>query len=131
VAESLREHFHLFAYGTLRRDGASASMLRDCEFIGAGTVNGVLYNIDNQFPALVLYGNAPVSGDVWRCPAAMLPTLDAYERIEEGLFRRIGVNVEVGEGEIASWVYVAGSGLSRKLSANHRIASWPAGVKTT
>lgn len=126
VVTELRTHFNLFAYGTLRRGGSATSLLRGCEHIGIGATGGVLYDIDGEFPALVLYGATPVHGDVWRCPNEVLQLLDTYERVDAGLFRRVGVTVRVGpnEAKTSCWAYVAGPYLSRKLSPGRRIARW-------
>ena len=82
----------------------------------------MLYDIDGEYRALVLYGNSPVPGDVWRCPTSLLPILDEYEGVQHGLFRRIGVNVKLDEGSevVGCWVYVAGPGLSEKLRPSSR-----------
>jgi gamma-glutamylcyclotransferase (GGCT)/AIG2-like uncharacterized protein YtfP len=124
VAE-LRTHFHLFVYGTLQSGGSAASLLRDCELIAQGSIGGVLYDIDGQYRALVMYGSTPVYGEVWRCPAELLPLLDSYERVDDGLFRRIGAyaSVEGSAEPVACWTYVAGPALSRKLIPARRIAS--------
>lgn len=123
----LRTHFHLFAYGTLRRGGESVSVLSGCEHVALGEVGGVLYDINGEHPALVLYGNAPVKGDIWRCPNDLLAVLDELEGVAKGLFRRVGVNVRsVGSSAVvACWTYVAGPALSQKLLPNRRIAHWP------
>ncbi|MGQ0563059.1 MAG: gamma-glutamylcyclotransferase family protein [Gemmatimonadota bacterium] len=113
---ALRTHFHLFAYGTLRANGGADSLLRDCERIGRGTVGGVLYDIDGEYPALVLYGSRPVAGDIWRCPNELLGSLDAYEGVNDGLFRRVGVAVD----GIACWTYVAGPALAHQLTPLNR-----------
>jgi gamma-glutamylcyclotransferase (GGCT)/AIG2-like uncharacterized protein YtfP len=120
--------FDLFVYGTLRTGGAANDALAGCERVGDGTVNGILYDIDGRFPALVLYGDAPVRGEVWRCPAAMLPGLDAYESTDDGLFRRVAVQVATGNGDLPCWTYAAGPALSRKLTPDRRLAEgcWPA-----
>src|SRR5690606_24268332 len=79
--------FHLFTYGTLRRGvGAADTLLRRCERVGGAAVPGTLYDIDGRFPALVLAGTHRVEGDVWRCPADVLPDLDRYEGVAHGLF---------------------------------------------
>ena len=125
VAE-LRRHFNLFVYGTLRRDGKAASVLRACEHVGTGEVGGVLYSIEGEYPALVLYGNSLVSGEIWRCPNELLGTIDAYEGVDEGLFRRVGVRVRTeSQAGLPCWTYVAGPALSRKLLPTRRIAHWP------
>lgn len=123
----LRTHFHLFVYGTLRAGSNASALLGDAEWLGAAQVGGVLYNIDDEFPALVLYGNTPIAGEVWRCASDLLPRLDAYEGVDKGLFRRIGVEVEQPgrAGKIACWTYVAGPALSRKLVPAQRIETWP------
>ena len=118
-------HFHLFVYGTLRSNGAGASLLAEGELIGEGSVGGVMYDMDGAYPALVLYGNIPVRGEVWRCPASSLWSLDEYEGVPEGLFRRIGVEVKMEDGSMQGcWAYVAGPKLSRKLTPARRINSW-------
>ena len=121
----MNTHFHLFVYGTLRSNGAGASLLADGELIGEGSVGGVLYDIDGAYPALVLYGETPVRGEVWRCPAPVLLTLDEYEGVSDGLFRRIGVEVEMEDASVKGcWTYVAGPKLSRKLMPARRINVW-------
>jgi gamma-glutamylcyclotransferase (GGCT)/AIG2-like uncharacterized protein YtfP len=116
--------FQLFAYGTLRSGGAASHMLRDAEHMGAGQVGGVLYDLDD-YPALLLYGDTPVRGEIWNCPATLLRTLDAYERIATGLFRRVGVEVQADDGSCsAGWVYVAGPRLARQLTPARIVESW-------
>ncbi len=104
----MRDTFHLFAYGTLRDD--VPSLLDGCERVDTGTVQGTLYDL-GDYPALLLSGDDPVPGVIWRCPADRLPELDRYEGTDDGLFRRAGVQV----GEYACWVYVAGPELGARL----------------
>ena len=123
--------FHLFVYGTLRSGGTAAHMLSEAECIGSGFVGGVLYDIDGEYPALLLYGDTPVRGEIWKCPAALLSTLDAYERIASGLFRRVGVEARGEDGSrVACWVYVAGPRLARQLTPTRIVGSWKAGAQT-
>ncbi len=110
-------HFHLFTYGTLRSGGGAADLLEGCEPVGTATVAGTLYTVDDVYPALVLSGPGRVEGEVWRCPAAALERLDAYEGVAEGLFRRVGLRV----GEWACWAYVAGPKLATRLVPAHRM----------
>lgn len=120
--------FNLFVYGTLQRGGAAHDQLRGCALLGYAAVGGTLYEIDGRFPALLLYGDAPVRGEVWRCPAALLPQLDAYEGREHGLFRRVGVEATASSGDLLPcWVYTAGPALSRKLLPGARLPDgvWP------
>jgi gamma-glutamylcyclotransferase (GGCT)/AIG2-like uncharacterized protein YtfP len=121
--------FNLFAYGTLRDGGAADGLLEGCVPVGDGTVPGILYDIERRYPALVLYGDAPVHGTIWRCPADLLLKLDEYESTARGLFRRVGIEAETDDGATACWVYAAGPALSRMLTADRRIAGgrWPVG----
>jgi gamma-glutamylcyclotransferase (GGCT)/AIG2-like uncharacterized protein YtfP len=120
-------HFHLFVYGTLQSGGSARDLLDNCALIGTASVGGVLYDIDGEYPALVVYGTTPVRGEVWQCPPELLKRLDAYEGTSSGLFRRIGVNAVLGEKQVGCWAYVAGPRLSRKLTPARRVSSWPKG----
>ena len=121
----MNDHFHLFVYGTLRSTGSAVSMLEGCDLIGDASVGGVLYNIDDAFPAMVVYGSTPVRGEVWRCPASLLSRLDEYEGVATSMFRRIGVEVTMDDGSvIGCWAYVAGPKLSRKLVPERRVETW-------
>lgn len=119
--------FNLFVYGTLRRGGAAHDRLAGCQHAGDGTVGGVLYDIDGRFPALLLYGDARVHGEIWRCPPDMLLQFDRYEDVAGGLFRRRGVEAAGENGVVPCWIYTAGPALSRKLQPDRRIRSgrWP------
>jgi gamma-glutamylcyclotransferase (GGCT)/AIG2-like uncharacterized protein YtfP len=119
----MRTHFNLFAYGTLRENAGSSSLLRDCVPVSPAHVGGVLYDIDGEYPALVMYGTNPVEGEIWSCPTELLALLDAYEGVDDGLFRRVGVNIE----GTACWTYVAGPKLARRLTPARRITHWKPG----
>ncbi|MBR9989992.1 MAG: gamma-glutamylcyclotransferase [Gemmatimonadetes bacterium] len=139
--------FNLFVYGTLRGGGGrargkvsgaagngnGAGHLSGCEKIADGTIGGTLYNIEGRFPALVYYGADPVHGEVWRCPADLLPSLDAYESTATSLFRRIAVEAETDAGDVLPcWAYAAGPALSRQLTQKNRVTtgSWTPGART-
>lgn len=114
--------FNLFVYGTLKRDGKAAARMRDCQWLGPATVGGILYDV-GEFTTLVLYGNTPVPGEVWRCPPEKLKELDEYEGVERGLFRRVGVHAQTANGEpLGCWIYVAGPRLSLKLTPDRQIS---------
>ena len=115
--------FHLFVYGTLRAQQQGAALMRDCERVGRGTVHGTVYDIDGRFPALLLYGDTPVPGEIWRCPADALLRLDEYEGVAEHLFRRIAHEVrddDTGQ-PYPCWLYVAGPALARRLTPDRRV----------
>lgn len=115
--------FDLFVYGTLRSGEPANARLSGCEKVADASVRGTLYDIDGRFPALLPYGNDVIAGEVWRCPADLLPELDRYEGTGSGLFRRIGTAVTTDHGgELACWVYAAGPALSRRLTPERRLA---------
>lgn len=121
MGEKDAEHFHLFVYGTLKSGArASAEQLRGCRKVADATVAGTLYDIDGQYPALMLYGDTVVEGEVWLCPVDRLEALDRYEGVASGLFRRVGHEVTADEARYACWLYVAGPRLAPKLTAANR-----------
>jgi gamma-glutamylcyclotransferase (GGCT)/AIG2-like uncharacterized protein YtfP len=100
-------------------------MLNGCQQAGRATVSGILYDIDGEYPALVLYGAEPVKGEVWYCPWPLLARLDEYEGVNIGLFRRVAVHVRRENGEqMPCWSYVAGPKLAHKLVPARRVAAW-------
>ena len=109
-------HFCLFAYGTLRSGGSAAHHLDGAELLCEASLEGTLYDLD-EFPALMLYGNSRVHGEVWNCPFSLLARLDEYERVEHGLFRRVAV---MASG-IPCWTYVAGPALASRLTPDSRV----------
>jgi gamma-glutamylcyclotransferase (GGCT)/AIG2-like uncharacterized protein YtfP len=120
--------FNLFAYGTLRIGGVNVGVLEGCEHMGSGTVRGTLYDIEGRYPALLLYGEAPVRGDVWRCPASFLARLDEFENVSSGLYRRMAAEARLDDGSSAPcWLYTAGPALSQQLLPDRRIpgGEWP------
>lgn len=114
---------HLFVYGTLRHGGTAARLLADSERIDAAVVAGTLYNVNTRFPALVLGGSGTVHGELWRCPPDLLPRLDEYESVPEGLFRRVRRQI----ASVTAWIYVAGPRLAPHLVPENAVAGgrWP------
>jgi gamma-glutamylcyclotransferase (GGCT)/AIG2-like uncharacterized protein YtfP len=111
--------FHLFIYGTLRASGSAAQLLGGSRFVAVGSVTGTLYDIRGEFPALMLYGDTRIAGEIWRCRSHLLARLDEYEDVGGGLFRRVGTRV----AGYACWTYVAGPRLAHELTLARRIAS--------
>jgi gamma-glutamylcyclotransferase (GGCT)/AIG2-like uncharacterized protein YtfP len=110
--------FYLFTYGSLtsaRPGSPGERLLAGCERVTEGSVRGTLYNL-GEYPALLLSGNDPVPGVIWRCPTRVLPVLDEYEGTRSGLFRRAAVRAE----GLACWIYVAGPKLGPRLVPDAR-----------
>jgi gamma-glutamylcyclotransferase (GGCT)/AIG2-like uncharacterized protein YtfP len=98
--------------------GSGADLLTGCERVAEAVVAGTLYDM-GAYPTLLLGGPGAVHGQVWRCPATVLPELDRYEGVDDGLFRRVGLRV----GDLPCWVYVAGPRLGARLRPEARIVS--------
>lgn len=115
----MRGAFHLFVYGTLKSGSAPAAvrgLLREAERVRAAVIRGTLFDV-GDYPALLLSGDHEVRGEIWRCPADLLPVLDQYEGTDDGLFRRVAIEVD----GTACWVYVAGPRLGPRLTQESRV----------
>lgn len=123
MAASDSDPICLFVYGSLRSGGSAAGYLSGCSPIGTFRIPGSLYDLDGDYPALVLDEAGEVEGEVWRCPTELLTLLDRYELVHEGMYERARVRV----GEHDCWTYVAGPALAALLVPERRIASgtWP------
>ncbi len=100
---------HVFLYGGASRVGAEP--IRD------DVVQGTLFDVDGVGPALMLAGQSPVRGAVVRVPWNALSEMDVAARVDEGLFRRVGVKV----GETPCWTWVAGPALAPRLARSRRV----------
>lgn len=95
----------LFVYGTLRN--TARHMLGRCEHLGSARVRGRLYQVNPNFPGMILPQRDSdwVSGDVFRLfdLTAALARLDSYEGAD---YLRVGFEVEFESGESSeAWVY--------------------------
>jgi gamma-glutamylcyclotransferase (GGCT)/AIG2-like uncharacterized protein YtfP len=120
----MRDEFLLFVYGTLQSSGEAAELLKACPVITKASVAGTLYDIDGEYPALVLGGTGRVHGEIRTCASDALLRLDENEGVEQRLFRRVGVQI----GDHSCWTYVAGPKLAPKLLPARRV---PSGIWST
>jgi gamma-glutamylcyclotransferase (GGCT)/AIG2-like uncharacterized protein YtfP len=119
----MQQHFQLFTYGTLTSPHRARETLRGAAMVGHAHVHGTLYDIAGEYPALMLYGDTRVDGKVWRCDVELLASIDEYENVASGMFRRIATHVTFDDGrdDNACWLYVAGPRLAHALTAEARI----------
>ena len=97
----------LFVYGTLCTGEENAGFLAGLP-VEAARVKGQLYRLPAGYPALVadsacrwvLGELVSLDGDV------RLGVLDHIEGVEQGLFRRLPVPVEVGHRTVVAWAYL-------------------------
>lgn len=87
---------YIFVYGTLMND--KTGLLKDCEFVFNGTIDGSLYNI-GSYPGAKLDGKSRIHGQIYRLPLderereRVLDSLDSYESVDMGLYSRQAVEV--------------------------------------
>ncbi len=118
----------LFVYGTLQRPGNShmADFLAlNAEVIAEGFFYGRLYDL-THYPGAVRGKNpdGKVYGTIYKLnnPEKVLPVLDEYEAVEEGLYVRGKIPVFISEEEIECWVYLYNQptdNLSQIISGNY------------
>ena len=97
----------LFVYGTLRSGEAQAGLLGNARRREAYTW-GKLFRLPAGYPALSPGAGADrVYGELVTLPSeGMLITLDLYEGVDEGLFRRQKLEIGIGVHRVPAWAYV-------------------------
>ena len=88
----------VFVYGTLKQGGSNHGFLAGQHFVGDARTTGgfALYEVAD-YPGMVRSsdGTGSVTGEVWEVDAACLQQLDALEGIDQGLYVREPVALEV------------------------------------
>lgn len=103
---------YLFVYGTLKSGYARHSLIYNggFELVGTVRVPGILYSIPNEkYPGAILGGSScTVEGELYRIPSDkcdVLEAIDLEEGVQEGLFARRLVAINLGEQKYISWGY--------------------------
>lgn len=105
----------VFVYGTLTDPERARELLGSFVYVGAATLHG-LHLVDGRYPTLAPGGKT--AGRLLRTDE--IDALDAYERVDEGLYVRIEVPLDGGERHPSeATVYV---GDPDRLDAE---ATWP------
>ena len=103
-----------FVYGTLTEPGQVGEVVDSFVFVGPAVLDG-LHAVDGDYPTLAPGGS--VGGRLLRTDS--YDALDAYERVDEGLYTRVSVPTGEGFNEEAVAVYV---GDPDRLGVD---ATWP------
>lgn len=112
-----------FFYGTLAADSSLQRVIgaETVCHLGPAHVRGVLYDA-GEYPALVLAGDADVSGVLIEIARDSIAALDAYEGLDDGLYSRRRVTAVARDGSPHSaWAYI----YERPVVGLRRIAGWP------
>jgi gamma-glutamylcyclotransferase (GGCT)/AIG2-like uncharacterized protein YtfP len=113
--------FYFFKYGPLPGRDAEA-LLEQATHAGVAYVGGTVYDIDGEFPALMLYGETEVRGDVLQCNVDSMPRVDLLDCITSGTLRRVATTAISKDGShLPCWILVAGPAIAHKLTPQSRI----------
>lgn len=96
----------VFVYGTLRRGGLRAmpEVFPGARFVGGASVRGSLYDLGAHPGLLLGASDSQVAGEAYEVDEEILREMDAIEAADD--YRRRRVEVSLGGGRSACWVYV-------------------------
>lgn len=115
----------IFVYGQLKKNGLGHENLFPCELLATQSISGHALYLDrldeesnsheyDPWPYLVETGESrdQVPGEIYKLlsPEDTLKKCDAFEGVEEGLYKRILVEVDQGQ----AWTYLCGKKLSSR-----------------
>ena len=129
-----------FAYGSNMDDSQMNVRCRDHEMVGPARFDGHRFRINSRGVATVVPDpGAVVHGLVWSISGSDEASLDVYEGVAKGLYRKGQVRVVLADGEVAeALVYIAsdstaggswGEYLNRIIKAAKRHGLPPAYIK--
>lgn len=124
--EALNLTRYVFVYGTLKQGHGNNRLLSRSKFVGKAVTSEPKFKlVDGGFPYLLDTGSGKkVVGEVYEIGPFILRDLDTLEGVDYGHYERVGIHVEVGEGElrrlVLAWAYQA-----PKKAHNHLLANRP------
>ena len=100
----------LFVYGTLKRGCKNHHLIAGQTYVGeARTAPGYRLHDLGDFPGMVTdpTDTTGVTGEVWSADAAGLARLDAFEGVDEGLYRRerVALLPPFSETDVHTYLY--------------------------
>lgn len=99
----------VFVYGTLLSGLSNSALLNNSDFIGEGTMNGIIYDL-GSFPG-VNYGLGVIHGEVYDVDELTLSDLDYLEgydtqNVDSSLYVRNVTDITLENGRIIRDVFV-------------------------
>jgi gamma-glutamylcyclotransferase (GGCT)/AIG2-like uncharacterized protein YtfP len=94
-----------FAYGSNMERAAMRVRCRTAQEVGPARLSGWRYAIAVGYGTVVPAPGMCVFGVLWRLTPRDLATLNAYESLDSGLYRRIMLTVETGGQRARALVY--------------------------
>ncbi len=99
-----------FAYGSNMSRALMRPRCRSASEIGTGRLDGHRFIVmSDGYASIVPAAGGVVHGVLWRLAPRDLAALNAYERIDQGLYRAATLPVRIGARRRAALVYVGGS----------------------
>ncbi|HEY4919099.1 MAG TPA: gamma-glutamylcyclotransferase family protein [Xanthobacteraceae bacterium] len=99
-----------FAYGSNMSRALMRPRCRSAREIGMARLDGWQFIIMREgYASIVPAPGGVVHGVLWRLAPRDLAALNAYERLEQGLYRAATLPVRAGARRVAALVYVGGS----------------------
>ncbi len=100
---------YYFAYGSNMDYGKMASRCPHASLIDVASLHGYRFQINSRGVAtIVQYENGKVYGILWDLTQEDALTLDKYEGVGAGFYRRAAVTVELASGcQVEALIYVA------------------------
>ncbi|AZQ47613.1 gamma-glutamylcyclotransferase family protein [Bacillus albus] len=104
--------YHVFVYGTLRKEQTNAHFMQGAKCIAGGAwTYGKLFDTNEGYPAMICSNKDKVYGEVYEVSDDVLQKLDELEEYtgnaESDLYDRITETIYLGDREIRAFVYVA------------------------
>jgi len=97
-----------FSYGSNMDRAHMARLCRGAEPLGvAHADNHIFYIAASGYASIAPKRNSKVYGVLWRITAQDLSKLDAYEAVEDGLYRPVAIPVHQGKKFLRAMVYYA------------------------
>ncbi|WP_002147351.1 gamma-glutamylcyclotransferase family protein [Bacillus cereus] len=104
--------YHVFVYGTLRKEQTNAHYMRGAACIADGAwTYGKLFDTNEGYPAMICSNEEKVYGEVYEVNSDVLQKLDELEEYTgnagSDLYDRITQTIYFGDIETHAYVYVA------------------------
>lgn len=94
----------------------AAGDLEGARPVGRARIPGTVFEVEGVGRAIILSGGGLVGGEIHSIEPGALADADARARVREGLFRRVGVQVD----EHACWTWVVGPTLAPSLAPGRK-----------
>lgn len=96
-----------FAYGSNMDEAQMAYRCPGAELVGKGVLRGFSFELDSAGVGTVVRSRGNVEGLLWRLTDSDIESLDMYEGVSGGCYKKKYLNIETSSGQAAALVYVS------------------------